>query len=239
MQFFGLQIGPIMDRLDRTPHVHYGVFAAAILLTVILARTAWVLTYNLSTRLAHRVFGSRSPLPPPPQFKNSVLVSWCGMRGIVTLAAALALPDAFPYRDLIVLTAFAVVVGTLVVQGLTLRALVLLLRIEDDSSVDREVRGGRVEIFKALLESIDNRNDDVAEAIRREYAETLRKIDGSVGRSEREHEEEINLRNAARSAARERLNALRASGVIGEPAFQELQAELDLLELGAEVRNRW
>ena len=235
----GLQIGPIMDRLDRTPHVHYGVFAAAILLTVILARTAWVLTYNLSTRLAHRVFGSRSPLPPPPQFKNSVLVSWCGMRGIVTLAAALALPDAFPYRDLIVLTAFAVVVGTLVVQGLTLRALVVLLRIEDDSSVDREVRGGRVEIFKALLESIDNRNDDVAEAIRREYAETLRKIDGSVGRSEREHEEEISLRNAARSAARERLNALRASGVIGEPAFQELQAELDLLELGAEVRNRW
>jgi monovalent cation/hydrogen antiporter len=235
----GLQIGPIMDRLDRTPHVHYGVFAAAILLTVILARTAWVLTYNLSTRLAHRVFGSRSPLPPPPQFKNSVLVSWCGMRGIVTLAAALALPDAFPYRDLIVLTAFAVVVGTLVVQGLTLRALVVLLRIEDDSSVDREVRGGRVEIFKALLESIDNRNDDVAEAIRREYAETLRKIDGSVGRSEREHEEEISLRNAARSAARERLNALRASGVIGEPAFQELQAELDLLELGAEVRSRW
>ena len=129
----GLQIGPIMDRLNRTPHVHYVAFATAILVTVVLARAAWVFTFSLVRQLAHRVFGAGSPLPPPPPFKNSLLVSWCGMRGIVTLAAALALPDgsggapAFPYRDLIVLTAFAVVLGTLVVQGLTLRALVMML----------------------------------------------------------------------------------------------------------------
>ncbi len=106
-----------MDRLNRTPHVHYVAFATAILLTVVLARAAWVFTFSLVRRLAHRVFGAGSPLPPPPPFKNSLLVSWCGMRGIVTLAAALALPDgsggapAFPYRDLIVLTAFAVVLA--------------------------------------------------------------------------------------------------------------------------------
>ena len=250
----GLQLGPIMDRLDRTPHVHYGVFAAAILVTVILARAGWTFTYNLSTRLAHRVFGSRSPLPAPRPFKNSLLVSWCGMRGIVTLAAALALPDgsngapAFPYRDLIVLTAFAVVLGTLVVQGLTLRTLVMLLRLDDGSSVDREVRAGRVEIFQAALNSVDDRrlvmNDltedyEVAALVRRDFAELLRRVDGSVGRSEREHKAEVALRNAARTAARERLIALRASGVIGETAFQELETELDLLELGAEVRSRW
>src|SRR3984957_17739892 len=128
----GLQLGPIMDRLDRAHHVHYVVFATAILVTVILARTGWVMTYNVSLRIARRVLGARIPLPPP-RFKNSLLVSWCGMRGIVTLAAALALPDAFPYRDLIVLTAFAVVLGTLVVHGLTLRALVMMLGFDDDS----------------------------------------------------------------------------------------------------------
>src|SRR5579862_6973005 len=143
----GLQLGPIMDRLDRAHHLHYVVFATAILLTVILARTGWVMIYNLSMRMTKRVLGSHAPqtLVAPP-FKRSLLVAWCGMRGIVTLAAALALPDgsgnapAFPYRDLIVLTAFAVVLGTLVVQGLTLRTLVMMLRLEDDSPVDNEVR---------------------------------------------------------------------------------------------------
>ncbi|HXM88983.1 MAG TPA: cation:proton antiporter, partial [Candidatus Acidoferrum sp.] len=215
-----------------------------ILVTVIFARTGWILTYNLSTRLAQRVFGTHSPLPPPPPFKNSSLVSWCGMRGIVTLAAALALPDNFPYRDLIVLAAFAVVLGTLVVQGLTLRALAMMLRLEDDSPVDNEVRNGRIEIFKAALEWMDkpgNVPDDngVADNLRREYEEVLRKLDGSLGRSEREHQAEIELRTAARSAARDKLNALRASGAIGESAFQQLEAELDLLELGGEVRSRW
>src|ERR1700735_2583668 len=56
----GLQLGPIMDRLDRAHHVHYVAFATAILLTVILARTGWLLTYNISMRLAHRVLGSHS-----------------------------------------------------------------------------------------------------------------------------------------------------------------------------------
>ncbi len=109
----GLQLGPIMDRLSRAQHVHYFAFAAAIVLTVILARMGWLMTYNLSLRLANLILGERAPQTlAAPRFRRSLLASWCGMRGIVTLAAALALPDgsgaipAFPYRDLIVLTAF-------------------------------------------------------------------------------------------------------------------------------------
>jgi NhaP-type Na+/H+ or K+/H+ antiporter len=52
-----------------------------------------------------------------PTVEGGIVVSWCGMRGIVTLAAAYALPEGFPYRDLILLTAFAVVLGSLVIQG--------------------------------------------------------------------------------------------------------------------------
>ena len=65
-----------------------------------------------------------------PTVQGGLVISWCGMRGIVTLAAAFALPENFPYRDLIVLTAFAVVLGSLVIQGLTLRPLILALRLE-------------------------------------------------------------------------------------------------------------
>src|SRR5260370_18860526 len=66
----GLQLGPIMDRLDRAHHVHYIAFATAILLTVILARTVWLLTYNLSMRLAYRVIAPYRPRmlrQPPPR----------------------------------------------------------------------------------------------------------------------------------------------------------------------------
>jgi monovalent cation/hydrogen antiporter len=239
----GLQLGPIMDRLNRTPHVHYVAFATAILVTVILARMGWVMTYNVSLRTVRRLLGSRGPHPPP--LKNSLLVSWCGMRGIVTLATALALHDgsgamaAFPYRDLIVLTAFAVVLGTLVIQGFTLRLLVMMLGMEDDSPVDNEVRAGRIEMFKAALESVDNRDDDAAAALRREYMEVLGKIDGSTERSEAERQAKVAFRNAARIAARERLNALRATGAIGQSAYQQLEAELDLSELDQEARSRW
>jgi CPA1 family monovalent cation:H+ antiporter len=224
-----------MDRLDRTPHVHYGVFAGAILLTVILARVGWLITYNFSLRAARHTLGVAKPVP----LKNSILVSWCGMRGIVTLATALALPADFPYRDLIVLTAFAVVLGTLVVQGLTLRTLAMVLGVDDESPVGNEVRAGRVEMFKAALRTLDHTDTGPAEALRREYADVLRKIDGSIGRSEREHQAELALRGVARTAARERLIALREAGAIGEAAFQELEGELDLIELNADLRSRW
>ena len=77
--------------------------------------------------------------PAVPTLESGIIVSWCGMRGIVTLAAAFALPESFPYRDLILLTAFAVVLGSLVIQGLTLRPLILALNFEEDDPVAREV----------------------------------------------------------------------------------------------------
>src|SRR4029450_12936611 len=92
---------------------------------------------------------SRIALAPgtaPPPVAGSVLVSWCGMRGLVTLATALALPPAFPGRDLIVLSAFGVVLGTLVLQGFTLRPLLDLLGFAADSTVEREVARGRIGI---------------------------------------------------------------------------------------------
>jgi CPA1 family monovalent cation:H+ antiporter len=90
----GLQLGPITDRLDHVRDLQYIVFELAIFMTVVLARAGWLLTYNCGLRLLSRALGEHTPrVMKPPPFKRSLLVAWCGMRGIVTLAAALALPD--------------------------------------------------------------------------------------------------------------------------------------------------
>src|SRR5258708_33767160 len=112
----------------------------------------------------------------PPTLRGGLVIAWCGMRGIVTLAAALALPlgDAaaggFPFRDLIVLTAFIVVLGTLVIHGLTLRPLLTWLDLRDDDPVVREVALARGAAHRAALQAIDGDTSAEAEWLRQEYA---------------------------------------------------------------------
>src|SRR3954465_9446274 len=126
--FIGLQIRPILDALEPADRGRYLAVAAAVLLTVIVVRVAWQMSFNAAMRWRDRRFGFH---PPRPMLRATVgsglVISWAGMRGIVSLAAALGLPAAFPFRELIVLTAFAVVVGTLVLQGLTLKPLLRAL----------------------------------------------------------------------------------------------------------------
>src|SRR5207253_7650941 len=97
------------------------------------------------------------------------------------LAAALALPARFPFRDLVLFTSFAVVLGTLVVQGMTLRPLMNRLQLEDDGEVEREVRLARVETLRAALAaSADCPGAETAELVRRRYALLLRRAEAEV-----------------------------------------------------------
>jgi monovalent cation/hydrogen antiporter len=123
----GLQIGPIIENLAPDQRAGYLLISAAVLATVVAVRFAWVMSYNAvaNWRIRRVGFHPRRPMMAPT-VKGGLVVSWCGMRGIVTLVAALALPNgdvgpAFPFRDLIVFVAFSVVLGTLLLQGLTLR----------------------------------------------------------------------------------------------------------------------
>ena len=108
-----------------------------------------------------------------PTVGSGLIISWSGMRGIVSLAAALALPSGFPYRDLIVLTAFFVVLGTLVIQGLTLEPLLRALNLHDDDPVGREVKAARERALRAGLASFAADNSIVADAVRQEFAAHL------------------------------------------------------------------
>jgi CPA1 family monovalent cation:H+ antiporter len=181
--------------------------------------------------------------------RAAALVGWCGMRGIVTLAAALALPTggadgaAFPHRDLVVFTAFVVVLGTLVVQGMTLRPLLNRLQLEDDGTVGREVRLARVETLRAALAAAASQpGEEMSGLLRRRYQVMLRRAEAELtgaGEWAAASEEgatgaDAALVRAATSAERQRLVQLRADGTIGDAAFQQVEQELDLKELDLE-----
>src|SRR5438128_6477858 len=142
--FIGLQFRPILESLEAADRGRYFAVAGAVLLTVIVVRFAWHMSFNAVLRRRHRRFGFHPPRPMlRPTVGSGLVISWAGMRGIVTLAAAMALPPAFPYRDLILLTAFSIVVGTLVLQGLTLKTLLRALDLHDEDPVGQELEAAR------------------------------------------------------------------------------------------------
>ncbi|WP_458757501.1 cation:proton antiporter [Afipia sp. TerB] len=232
----GMQMRPIWERLADPLRQNYSLVAAAVLLTVILTRIVWVMSFNTARRYAASAYGWNGQAPT---VKGGLVVSWCGMRGIVTLAAAFALPDgsgggaAFPYRDLILFTAFSVVLGTLLIQGLTLRPLIAWLRFDDSDPVGREVGRARTIAYRAALAEIDRDPSETAEVLRLEYTALL-SVAGDTPDGETPRELPADpLRRKAIAAARVALNKLRASGEIGDDAYHRLEEEFDWAELSA------
>jgi monovalent cation/hydrogen antiporter len=232
----GLQIGPIFEGLAPDQRLRYLLIAAAVLATVILTRFVWVMSYIAVVGWRpRRVGGHRRGSTLVPTVKGGLVVSWCGMRGIVTLVAALALPNgeqgaAFPFRDLIVFVAFCVVLGTLLIQGLTLRSLLLKLNLRDDDPVGREVTRARRVAYQAALASLDGEDSRLAEALRIELEAALVR---THARAEAAGAPGGSLRMRAVGAARRAILAMRRSGEIGDVAFHRLEEEIDRMELSA------
>jgi NhaP-type Na+/H+ or K+/H+ antiporter len=175
-----------------------------------------------------RVLGSS--LPPA---RIGVLVSWCGMRGLVTLATAFALPPEFPGRNVIVLSAFTVVLGTLIVQGFTIRPLIALLRIPPDDSLDAEVAEARSAMLDAALQELAGFSGGPAEAVRGEYG-AARAAGTAPIRSATAYDD---LRLLAIAAERRLLVEWRHQGRIFDDTYHLLEEELDRAELHAAARG--
>jgi CPA1 family monovalent cation:H+ antiporter len=155
------------------------------------------------------------------------------MRGIVTLAAALALPleagsTPFPFRDLMILTAFAVVLGTLVIQGLSLGPLLRSFHLPDDHPVEREVVAARDRALAAALATFDGLDSELARAVRQEFTSHLRPARGESGDEAEGHEQ---MHQSALVAARRVVFKMRATGEIGDDAFHLLEEEFDWMEM--------
>jgi monovalent cation/hydrogen antiporter len=230
--FIGLQIRPILQTLEPAARGRYFAVAGAVLLTVIVVRVAWHMSFNAVIRWRDRRLGFHPPRPMlRPTVASGLIISWAGMRGIVTLAAALALPAAFPFRDLIVLTAFSVVVGTLVLQGLTLKPLLRALDLQDGDPVGRELGAARERALRAGLASFEADRSPVAEAIRQEFTAHLGSADGDPESGIASRSAHSEIHRGAVQAARQAVLAMRANDEIGDNAFHQMEEELDWLEM--------
>ena len=241
--FIGLQIRPILSALDPSRRVLYFEVAGAVLVTVIFIRVAWVMTHNAFYRWKIRRYGFHPARPTlPPSVRTGLVVPWSGMRGIVSLAAALALPiqagnGPFPYRDLIVFTAFSVVLGTLVIQGLTLRPLLQALALHDGDPVGQETELARARALEAALATLDGDETPAAEAVREELATHLAQAASESGGESSRRSVHATLHRRALSEARSTVFEMRARGEIGDNAFHRLEEELDWVELGSGGRG--
>jgi CPA1 family monovalent cation:H+ antiporter len=234
----GMQLRPIWTRLAASGEQADALITAAVVLGVtILARFVWVMIYQaLKRRRAAKADGAAHS---PPTLGSGIVLSWAGMRGIVTLAAAFAIPETlpdgspFPFRDLILLCAFAVVLGTLVLQGLTMAPLIRAMGLTDDDPVGREIRLGRTHAYGALLEAI--RDDDTlpAKLLRKEYGAVVELNNSETPDGPVDEVPGGPLRRRAITVARQRAFELRRDDVIGDDAYRVLVQELDWAELSA------
>ena len=236
--FIGLQLRPILMGLAAPARDQYLGVAAAVLVTVIAVRVAWHMAFNAVVRWRDRRHGFNPPRPMlRPTVGSGLVISWAGMRGIVTLAAALALPADFPSRDLIVLTAFLVVLGTLLIQGLTLKPLLRALKLHDGDPVAKEEHTARRRLLEAAFAQLPADGSAAVTLVRKNLkmhlGRPLHDSDSPFASFGAEYDDRY---RAALQAARQALLALRNAGDIGDDAFHTLENDLDWLEVSDPLR---
>ena len=240
----GLQLPSILDRLVLPTSTVLG-YAVIISLTVIVARFVWVFPATYLPRILSRRIRERDPSPPP---RAVVIVSWAGMRGAVSLAAALALPltpEVFPDRDLVIFLTFCVILATLVGQGLTLPWLVRTMGVVATTGPDTEDAHARLAAVDAALRRLDDLEmeypghkeliDQLRDRFEHEAGHVWPGTDGALDEAEQERLDHLEIRTAVLDAERDAVIALRDDGVIGDEVLHRIERDLDLEALRSGV----
>jgi CPA1 family monovalent cation:H+ antiporter len=246
----GLQLPTITGslRADRS-FGELAVLGVTVSLAVILVRLAWVFPGTYLPRwLSSRIREHEAR----PSARVVLVVAWAGMRGVVSLAAVLALPltveggAPFPGRDLLLFLTFSVILATLVGQGLTLPWLIRRLGVGDDGSAEHEELHAREAATAAALDRIASLetewpgHGELIDQLRARYEHLADHIDH--GHDAETHEtthdqewvEHAAIRQALIDAQRVAVIDLRDRAVIGEEALRRVERDLDLEELRAE-----
>jgi Na+/H+ antiporter len=234
----GLQLSAVIGRLEGYTGWDLAANSLAVSMVAILVRFAWVYFAEYLPVWLGRL-GRHAVLAPLPG--EAFIVSWCGMRGIVSLAAALALPTEvsgapFPYRDLIVFLTFVVILITLVVQGLTLAPVIRRVKIGTDHSARDEYRHARLSMGKAALAALERASaqasvlPDIAQRIRAEFADRMAAASPLAQMSDSSYANVRRMRLAAVRAEREELIRLWQAGEINDEILHHLEEELDYEE---------
>jgi CPA1 family monovalent cation:H+ antiporter len=233
----GLELGPVMTAAKPGELGRWLAVGAAVLATVIGVRLLWTLAAALWARWRINLGGATAPGDGPlPGWRTGLIIGWAGTRGLVTVAAALALPQSFPERGMLLFAAFTVTLGTLLIQGLTLRPLVLALGVPDDATVDQEVRKARLLTAEAALTALGDEVGKEADALRGELQAECQ-IAAMPGEGDGPPTFVAKaLRAKTLAARRDWLLALRNDGVIGDGAFHRLEEELDFSDVALATR---
>ena len=232
----GLQLPVVIDALGGVSTARLVGYAVLVSATVIVLRFAWVFAVLHAPKwIARRV----------SNWRGAFFLSWAGMRGAVSLAAALALPletDAgapFPGRDLILFLTFSVILATLVGQGLTLPFIIRVLGLEEDGIEDREDAKARIHAAEAALARLEELvseewvREDTAERMRGAYRFRTTRFqarldDGDDGAIESRSQDYQRLRRELLDAERQALVDLRRSGAISNDVWLRVGRDLDL-----------
>ena len=226
----GMQVLDVAQHLGETSLKEAILFGFAIFVVTVVTRVVWVFLYRAVAKKPLQ----NTDIPVLPA-KLSFLVSWCGIRGILTIATASALPADFPSRSMIVFAAFSVVLGTLVVQGFTIGPLVKMLGIEQDDSLAQEAQEIRKELLTVGIDALQRETTSDAILIRGELENALSQAEQKDFSAESSSIDGVRRRLIARQ--RRRLIEMRNEGRIPEDAFQLIEEELDWASLAASPSN--
>jgi CPA1 family monovalent cation:H+ antiporter len=244
----GLQLPTILSHLDR-PLGELIAIGALISLVTIVARFVWVFPATYLPRWLSPSLRERDPAPP---WQWVVILGWSGVRGVVSLAAALALPTTvaggapFPGRDLVIFLTFCVILATLVGQGLTLPGLIRSLGLSADGSEEREEAFARAAAAEAAVARIDELEQewpshrDLIDQLRARYehrARHVQAVDGGIGDAPLDGEwfEHQAIFRAVIDAERRAVLALHDDGAIADDVLYRVQRDLDLAEVRMEA----
>jgi Na+/H+ antiporter len=239
----GLQLRSIVGALTVYPPWMLAAWSLGIAAVVILARYVWVFPVARLRRLLFPRLAAREG--PNPPWQVTFILGTAGMRGVVSLAAALALPVRFPYRDLMLFIVFVVIVVTLVGQGLLMPVLIRRWNIvETDDALARGIALARVRMAQAVRARMRELEATITlpqewEVLGRLTADYDQRIahfsahvDGSADTDldATQHEIEARLRREAFRAERRALLELRGAGAITDEAYRRVEWQIDLAE---------
>ncbi len=247
----GLQLGALRDAIPSEMFVPLMLTGALVSVTAIVVRMIWVPLAAWIPRLVSPSLRARDPMPA---WSSLFIIGWTGMRGIVSLAAALALPlttaagAPFPFRAEIILITFSVIFATLVLQGLSLAPLIRALNLQEDRALEREEMQAREHAATAALVRLDevaNEGWPIPEHLdqmRAHYGDRAQRYakDGTAPECTAEAIEIFRrLRHETLTAERLAVIGLRNDGAISDDVLHRIEHELDVeaLQLGIGERR--
>ena len=233
----GLQASRIVTELANSPLSAGRIagFCAAVLAAVIVLRLVWVTTARSFLFRRDTDVGDRTP-----SFSHSLVVGWAGMRGVVTLATALLIPPGVEYRETLIFAAMVVTAGTLLLQGLTLPAVVRALHLRGPDARSDALQAATVlqTASNAAIDELDrirqpSDTDEAVGLVRSRIAARPDAMWEKLGRrdgTETPAEEYRRLRLATLAIEREQVLEIRSSGTVDHDVIEEVLAALDVEE---------